>query len=250
MRIDFFEEFPTEESLRKAKLVDFESTVYIAAKSIAEFRQISDKIKEINPNIEPAYWPILEKSYWISPFSFTKELKTLAEELKLNDKQLKVLIDLELPTLRKWLFIRNLLSFFRNKKLIKNIFKSSGKWNIEIVTAEYPIAKKWLRLLGVSYNPEKYPHKKALMAYSSFAKSRLARKQLRNHFIKECRKYSCIAGIGTIAVGIFGNEPILSPAELDEDLAFLKEKGIENAVIFRLAGLNEEYIKIIKKYTG
>ena len=248
MRIDFFEEFPTEENLRKAKLVDFESTVYTAAKSIAEFRQIADKIKIINPRIEPAYWPILEKSYWISPFSFTKELKSLAEELKANDMQLKILLDLELPTLRKWLFIRNLLSFVRNKRLIKKIFRSSKQWNIEIVTAEYPIAKKLLGLLGVSYNPEKYPHKKALMAYSSFARSRLAKKQLRNHFIKQSRKYPCIAGIGTIAVGVFGNEPILSPAELDEDLAFLKDKGIENAVIFRLGGLNEEYVNVISKY--
>ena len=153
-----------------------------------------------------------------------------------------------MPTLNKKLFFLNFLSFFRNKKIIQNIFKSSRRLNICIVTAEYPVARKLLRLLGVSYNPEKYPHKKALMMYSSFIKNREARQNIRNSVAEQNKKCKLIAGLGTIAVGIFGNEPILSPAELDEDLAFLRNNKIENAVIFRLAGLNEEYIKVIKNY--
>ena len=54
-------------------------------------------------------------------------------------------------------------------------------------------------------------------------------------------------GLGTIATGILGNEPILSPKGLDRDLKEMKKIGIKEVVIFRLGGLNQEYKKIIKK---
>ena len=71
MKINFFEEFPTKENLDKAKLIKFDSVVYIAAKSLKEFEKWSKQIKKINFRITPAYWPILKKKegYWLSPFS-------------------------------------------------------------------------------------------------------------------------------------------------------------------------------------
>jgi len=81
MRIDFFEEFPTEENLKKAKLIDFPSTVYLAAKSLEEFKISRKKLGKINPKLEAGYWPILEKSYWISPFSYTYELKKIFKRI-------------------------------------------------------------------------------------------------------------------------------------------------------------------------
>gem|GEM_PF-5659933 len=38
LRIDFFEEFPTEKNLEKAALVNFKSTVFLAARSLQELR--------------------------------------------------------------------------------------------------------------------------------------------------------------------------------------------------------------------
>ena len=60
MRINFFEEFPTKENLEKARLVDFETTVYITAKSLEEFHKYAQQIREINEKVVPAYWPILK----------------------------------------------------------------------------------------------------------------------------------------------------------------------------------------------
>lgn len=101
MRVNFFEEFPTDENLEKTRLINFDSTIYIAASSFQEFQALRKKLNNINPELEAAYWPVLEKSYWISPFSFTDELENLAEDLQKNKQTepLKVLIDLELPLL-------------------------------------------------------------------------------------------------------------------------------------------------------
>mgnify|MGYP001569101821 CR=1 FL=1 len=57
-----------------------------------------------------------------------------------------------------------------------------------------------------------------------------------------------VVALGTIAVGINGNEPILSPKELDRDLKIMKSNGISDAVVFRLGGLNKKYIDVIKEY--
>ncbi len=257
MRIDFFEEFPDDENLKKAKLINFNSTIYIAAKSFRKFQLLRKRLNEVNPKLEAGYWPILEKSYWISPFSYTYELKNLFNDLeqnKLATKKLKVLVDLELPFLNKKLFFVNLFSFFRNKKLIKKIFKNSDRLKIDILTAEYApfsgLHQKILQWLGVSYPVEKFPHKKIIMFYSSMIKNKDSQNSIKQIIIEKSKQYRqhFQVGLGTIATGILGDEPILSPKNLDKDLAFLKKHGIETAVIFRLGGLNKEYLKIIKKY--
>jgi len=237
MRTDFFEEFPTQENLNKAKLIKFPSTVYIAAKSFDEFRVFEKRLHKINPKLEAGYWPILEKSYWISPFSYTFELKKLIIDLK--NKKLKVMLDLELPFLDKKLFFTNLFSFFKNKKLIKEIFQNP---NLDILTAEYPVSNKLsqkiLGLLGISY---RYPHKKIIMFYSSMI-NRFRYNQIKKNIMKRSKQNLQI-GLGTIAKGILGDEPILSPKDLGRDLDFLKRAGVKTAVIFRFGGLNKEYIK-------
>lgn len=259
MKIDFFEEFPTEENLRKIKLIDFSSTIYVAAKSIEEYNFIRKKILKINSKIEVGYWPILEKSYWISPFSYTFELRKLYDYLIKNKKHksYKILIDLELPFLSPKLFIWNMFSFFKNKKLIKKMFKDSKNLNIQILTAEYPspnkIIQNALEVIGISYPIKKYPHKKSMMFYSSMIKNKFILKKIKQHIIKCSKRYSeqnmtLQLGLGTIAKGILGNEPILKPEKLDEDLSFCKKNNINSVIIFRLGGLNKTYLKKIKKY--
>lgn len=54
-------------------------------------------------------------------------------------------------------------------------------------------------------------------------------------------------GLGTIAIGVLGNEPILSPENLYQDLHWAKESKVEEVFIFRLGGLNELYMSEIKK---
>ena len=236
MKINFFEEFP-DRDLGKARLIKFKSLIFIASKNEMEFSFYKARLKKINPKLKAGYWPILERSYWISPFAYTKELKKLHNEIK--EIKSPVLIDLELPFLNKKLFL-NIFSFFRNKKIIKNILK-----NKNTITAEYAcpnnFVQKIYQILGISY---KQKYKKIIMFYTSMIKN----KKLKQEIAKTIVKQKPAVGIGTIAIGILGNEPILSPKKLNKDLDFLKKNKIKEAYIFQLAGLNKEYLKIINKY--
>ncbi len=63
MQIDFYEEFPIKKNLQKLRLIKVKSTVFIATKSLTQFKKISKQIKKINKKIKPAYWPIIKNSY-------------------------------------------------------------------------------------------------------------------------------------------------------------------------------------------
>ena len=245
MRIDFFEEYPTPENLAKAKLITFPSTVYLAAHSLAEFNQYKVKLHAVNPALETAYWPLLPKSYWTSAFSYPNEIKKLHAELTSYNEPLTVLLDLELPLLRPSLFVRNVLSFFYTKRLIRSLFKLCER-GITFHTAEYGWTTgrmNWFaRFLSITFS-EDYPFRRILMWYSSML-PRIAR-TWRNSLVLDTHT---IVGLGTIAIGVLGNEPILSPVDLEDDLKFFNGAGISRAVIFRLGGLTGEYLSIINKY--
>jgi hypothetical protein len=76
---------------------------------------------------------------------------------------------------------------------------------------------------------------------------------LRSWFRRALRKEvkkdkKLVFGLGTIGVGILGNEPMLSALELESDLEFSREIGVKRAVIFRLGGLSQEHASIISKF--
>lgn len=262
MRIDFFEEFPTDENLAKAALLSFPSTIYLAARSLEEFLSYQTKLELINSNIEAAYWPILPNSYWVSPFSSRQELQALFHALKnYQGRPLKILIDLELPLLNKKLFFKNALYFFSNKRKIKKILSLKKAGLLTFLTAEYPLSSSFMkflsRLVGVSYHRRKYEHHHIRMMYTSMIVTygQAIHTDLLHRIKRAILKESLYdtklhIGLGTIAKGILGNEPILSPSELAVDLAFLKENGIENAVIFRLGGLNADYMSSINAFSN
>ena len=257
MIINFFEEFPNDNNLEKLKQVDFNTTVYVAAKSISEFNVIKKSISIINPEVEVAYWPILEKSYWISPFSYNDELNELYSDLssRKDSKRLKILLDLELPIIHPKLFFYNIFSFFRNRMAIKKIFTDSERLNIDILSAEYPvsgiISQMILRCLGISYPLAKYHHKKITMFYSSMIRSRCIRRMMKRYISRQSQKIGSDiqVGLGTIAKGILGNEPILNPKDLEKDLSFCKDNNVGSVVIFRLGGIDDKYLKVIGKYS-
>lgn len=256
MKVNFFEEFPDDESLAKLKLINFHSIIYVASRSLREFKHTEKKILDINPELEVGYWPVLEKSYWISPFSYTFELRKLHDDLLKNKKHkpLKILIDLELPFLNSKLFFLNLLSFSKNKRIIKRIFTDSKKLNLEILTAEYPtrnkVSQEMLKCLGISYSARKYPHKKIVMFYSSMIKNKFRLQKIEQYIAKSSIQLgeNLQIGLGAIAVGINGDEPILKPENLDKDLSFCEKNKIDSVVIFRLGGINNLYLEKIKKY--
>jgi len=242
MKIEFYEEFPSKGSLEKLKLIKFPSKLFIAAKSIEEFKKYEKIAKSYKKNIKIAYWPIIKNSYWISPFSNTKNLIELFNELKKINNPL--LIDLELPLRSKWkMYIKNIFSFRKNKKLIKNFLEKNKR---RITTAEYPFAfvSRFMKFLGLNYNIN---YERSIMWYSSMLSEYINNKVKKNLAeIKDKSNYSI--SLGTITKGILGNEPIISPENIERDLEFVKKSGFNKVVIFRLGGLNKDYVRVLNRF--
>ncbi len=244
MKIDFYEEFPTKRNLKKLKLINFPCRIFIAAHSTKEFEISENEVKKINNGILCCYWPIIKNSYWISPFSNTRDLKQKFEELEKCKKPL--LIDLELP-LRKVMIFKNLFNFGKNKKIIRKFLEKNKK---RVTTAQFPksTTSASARFLGLDYAArlEKSP-----MCYSSLA-PKLFRQFVRNKTEKSLRelknKNHYSIGLGIIASGIKEHNNILSPKNLEEDLAFVKEAGYKRAIIYRSGGLNKHYIRVLRKF--
>ena len=261
MRIDFFEEFPVIENLQKAVLINHSSLVYLAARSIEEFDHLAHMLHTLNPKLQAGYWPILKESYWISPFSYTTELENLKGELSKRNSSLEVLLDLELPILSPVLFFKNFHSFKRNRDLIKDILLLAIDTNIRFSTAEYPFVADMGRFImwaaGISYSTKFYGHERIIMSYSSIARHafRPLNIDMRNWLRRSLRigvkrDNSIAIGLGTIATGALGNEPILSLHELRSDLEFCSELKCKRVVVFRLGGLNEEYVSVISSFSN
>ena len=259
MKISFYEEFPAKENLDKIKLVNFPTKLIIAGKSLEEFHSIENTIKKYNnKNIKGViYWPILSKKegYWFSAFTKNSALKRIINELQQNKEKLTVMWDAEIP-IHKSLILKEAVNYFKNRRIISNFFKKAREYNIKILTSEYPLESKFLRnllhaLFLVSFEPKKYKNKKIAMLYTSFLKNHpdiesflerqivIGKKTFGNNFM---------VALGIIAAGINGNEPILKPQELNRDLRIAKNNGINDVVIFRLGGLNKDYLNAIKKY--
>ncbi len=241
MQIDFYEEFPSKENLEKLRLVKWKIRVFVAAKSLEEFLVLEKQIKKIKKDTEVAYWPIIPNSYWISPLANTKDLKKLFEELDLIKNPL--LIDLELPLKNRGLFFKNIFHLRKNKKLIKHFLEKNKS---KITTAESPFIflSKILKLLGLNYGVD---YERSLMWYSSMLPDWL-NKAIMKRLSKPKNKASYSVSLGTIATGILGSEPILSPENLEKDLEFCKSNGFKKVIIFRLGGLNKNYIKVLEKF--
>lgn len=242
MEVEFYEEFPSEENFQKLKLIKFPTKIFIASNSVGEFLKYERIAKYYNKDIKAAYWPIIKNSYWISPFSNSRDLIELFSEL--NKIKNHLLIDLELPLRKRWkMYFKNIFHFGKNKKLIKTFLEKNKS---RITTVEYirsPLSWR-TKFLGLDYNIKA---EKSLMFYSSATDGETA-KIWKNKILEIKDKSNYSISLGTIAVGILGNEPILSPENLEKDLEFVKEAGFEKVIIFRLGGLNKEYIKILNKF--
>ncbi len=239
MQIEFYAEFP-KQSINKLKLIKFPTRVFIATHSIKEFQKFEKQAKKINKRITCAYWPLVKNSYWISPFSNTKDLIELFSDLQKIKNHL--LIDLEPPLLKKRLFLKNIFAFRKNKKIIKKFLEKNTN---RITTAQHPIPDyKIMKILGLDYPIQT---EKSLMYYTSMIPKLLKKKiQKRLINIKDKQNYSI--GLGTTAIGILSNEPIFSHQNLKKDLNFIKKGGFKKVIIFRLGGLNKEYIKVINQF--
>ena len=245
MIISFFEEFPNKSNLKKLKLINFPTKLYIASHSYKEFLNIKNKIK--NKFVKGfIYWPILKKEegYWISPFSSREALERIFNELK--DKNIPVMLDLEIPIFRLFSNIKsNWKDFFTNKKLIKNFIDNYKNIYLCEYYPEGRYKENLLGLFGLHYKNKKI--KIIKMVYHSMHK--FNEKFMANEMKNGIKKYNenFLISYGAIAKGITGREPILSFKQLDKDLNLAKDNKVNEVIIFRLGGLNKNYLNIIKK---
>lgn len=238
MKVYFFEEYPTKKNLDKLDLVDFNTKLFIADYSIEGFKAITKQIKN-NFVKESIYWPLLniKEGYWFSAFSKRKAMLRSFNEL--NNTKIKIMLDLELPMLTKKLFFTQFFKSFKNKKYILGFIK---KYYRRIYTGEYFFDSK---KFGLSINEGQ---KVIKMMYSSMLK--VNNKEKRKKLIKLKEKYgkNLLIGLGCIGVGVLGNEKQITIEELERDFKLCRDLGIQEVVIFRLGGLNKEYLKVIKKF--
>ena len=244
MLISFFEEFPMRENLAKLKSVSWPTKVYVAANNIEEFRDVTASIGHKHV-LEAVYWPILKKKegYWISPFSQQSALQHLFEQLE--HKKIPVMLDLELPTTRNpWLYATQLFHFRKDKRLIGSFVHNYAG---ETYLCEYSARKKWLKLLGLHYSDKKCKVMKMLYNSVHHLDSETLKEELQRGVKEYGRNY--VVGYGTIAVGVGGNEPLLSPQQLETDLRIAQEVGVKEVVLFRLGGLNKKYVDVLEKFS-
>lgn len=127
--------------------------------------------------------------------------------------------------------------------MIKNFLEKNKE---RVTTAEYPFAfvSKFMKLIGLNYEINS---ERSIMWYSSMF-SEILNKKIKSNLknIKNKNNYSI--SLGTIATGILGNEPILSPENLEKDLHFVNKAGFKKVVIFRLEGLNKKYVRVLEKF--
>jgi len=236
MQINFYEEFPSFENLNKLNLITWKTTIFIASHSLEEFQKWEKVAKTIKKDVICAYWPIIPSSYWISPFSNTKDLINSFKEL--NKCNNEILIDLEPPLKNPKLFVKNIFSYQNNKKIIKN-FIISQKKRITLCFSSIEIFPY--------KNLKKYSQHKTIMWYSSML-PKFLNKKIKKKIKKIKDKHNYSISLGTIDIGILGNEPKLLPEKLKHDIQFTKKAGFNKIIIFRLGGLNQEYIKVLKEF--
>jgi hypothetical protein len=243
MQIDFFEEFPSEESLAPARLWQRPSTVYLAAKDLSEFNRYAALLKRIQPDAKPAFWPILPSTYWVSPFTPERDLLDLRDMLAASPA-LDVLLDLELPVLagKRSRLITGLPGFFRGKRVIREILGLRHRFLLAVYPASGSVTQRLLFALGIDH-PD---HESCVMYYSSMMPDWLLR-QAGNALRPRAANGQRTAGLGCLAPGIFGTEPVLTPEALARDLEFCRRAGINRVVLFRLGGLGGDFVRTLEK---
>jgi len=248
MRINFFEEFPSEEILALTGYMESGALLYIAAPGMERFKAWVEIAKRYNDAIRVAYWPVLRRrdGYWFSPFANIEAMQKSCQEIKKEGKDLKILWDAEIPILRPGLILKGIPKFKRNKRLMLDMAEELSRVGVRIHTAEYPWPRGIMSLVGkIAAHPSKV-EKRIGMYYSSLIKARDPHIwfSIYQEWIEKGNPWG--VALGLIDTGILGMERLLSPDELRHDLELARQYGFEEVTIFRLSGLkNKAYREIL-----
>lgn len=234
MRVDVFCEYPEEELAHAADL--WPCTIHIACRTHAEFLAYRERLSRINRRVEASWWVVVPETYWTSAFTDPKILVEYARQLARIPPQ-RILLDLEAPLLAPRKLLSGLLRLRRGKRALARLVAAAERHHVS--TAEYPLVpRRLLRAFGLSHPS---PDTRIVMCYRSML-GVLTRASWRalaeDHSV----------GIGTLATGAFGTEPILSPVGLRKDLEEARNRGVPHVTVFRLGGITAEHRRVIDTY--
>ena len=256
MKLSIFEEYPTKENFQKLDLLEVPIFLYIAAPSVEEWKRHRDLVINHRSVSGVGYWPILteREGYWLSPFAQEFAIERVVTDLSSCNEKLTVLWDAEPPLLRPSLFFRGLPSFFKKAKRIRNFLRNAKSLGLSIVSCEYASTGSfidWLyRRFGVSFDDRDGISMKMVMYYTSLPLVAALRKRVLWQIGRQQERYKghFSVALGTIARGVFGNEPILPPRDLAKDLSDLRQLEVDDIALFRLGGLDEPYVDVLNEH--
>ena len=243
MRIGFFEEYPTKANLGKLQYVDFPTELIVAAPSLKEFLRIKKNINKYRQVKKVIYWPVLKKSegYWFSRFSDPKAMQRIITAVQAYKKHIDIMWDLEFPIFDFWK-PATYLNFFKTKKIMKQLLSLSSQ---RMLIATYPKTNSFLEFLLQSAQLRASRGQQIRMAYTSM----IGRAHHAVKFLEhQLRDRPNMVGLGCIGQGILGIEPLISPEHLKRDLEFVKKHGVKKVFIYRLGGLDRQYISAIHQF--
>ena len=135
-----------------------------------------------------------------------------------------------------------------------HFLKDSERYNLEITSVEMPlVSERFKTLAGIGGDILPFGCERIVMAYSGLFRKRS--KMLANWYVRRAaargvadNKNNFGIALGCISTGAFGNENIISPGELNEDIHIAKLEGVKKAYIYSLQGLNREYNNVIERH--
>ena len=252
LSINFFEEFPDNQTVKKACELNFSFQLYLAAEDLEQFYLFQSKIKACSSQTELIYWPTLtlEEGYWISPWSDPQALQELFDKLinRTDQTEMKIMLDLE-PPIHKIQIWKRRKQAQENQARIRQFLSSAEEHHLEIILVEKALPSWLTERVGLSY-PERQ-NKRVQMYYSSFRRVLLPEVIVETKLkqkLKQAAAQDFSLGLGLIAPGIHGDEPTYSPEILARELQWASQAGLREVVIFRLGGLTPEYLKVLEQF--
>ena len=253
MKIGFFQEYTSKDVFSPLKHINFPINLYIGCKNVKQFLSISIELRKKYKNIEKViYWPILKLSegYWLSGFAKQPAIRRVTREINFAKESFPVLWDAELPSLNKKLLFTEIPLLLKNLIIIYKALLKQKPSN-PIIVAEFPRfgISNVLSIIGGATFPFTKYHRLDML-YSSFLKITHKEIRIRNIIRSNILKYKKY----TVGVGLIGRDkndptPLLTLKEFDRDMKICKDEGVKEVVLYRLSGMNGNYLRILKKYT-
>lgn len=246
LEVHLCEEAPTADNLKQASLVSFPATVFLAAPDRAAFERAGDLLREANPDLRPGWWVQPPRSLMVSAFSDADELEAARTDLLAMPAGQPVLLDLEVPFWDRKRLVHRPSDLRRTADAFAALVATAERRH-ELWTAEWPPPGiDWPRSLRLTVPSAR---ERAYMLYSTMMPGwwqHLLALRLERRF----RSEPGVVGVGTLAPGIAGDEPVLTPDQLRRDLRQALEMGARGVIVYRLAGLTPDHATVCREFAS